>query len=98
MYAFVVMPEHVHLLFAPLWDANGERFGLAEIMSGIKGPSAHAINKLLKRRGHVWEEEYFDHALRKSETIEGKMKYIWENPVLAGLVASPADYPWLWVP
>ncbi len=96
MYAFVVMPEHVHLLFTPLWDKNGERFSLAEIMNGIKGASAHAINKLLRRKGPVWEEEFFDHLLRDGH-FAGKLQYVIDNPMYARLVDYPDDYPWLWV-
>jgi len=97
MYAFVVMPDHLHLLFYPLRDSAGARFSIAEIMSGIKGKTAHEINRLLHRHGQVWEEEYFDHSLRKKESIDAKAAYIAENPERAGLVTSYLDYPWLWV-
>jgi REP-associated tyrosine transposase len=40
LYGVVVMPDHVHLVLAPLADANGP-FGIAEIMQAIKGASAH---------------------------------------------------------
>ena len=96
MYAFV-MPDHLHLLFSPWLDKFGERISLPEIMSGIKGASAHKINKLLRRRGCVWEEEYWDHGLRKTESIDAKVEYIAMNPVVAGLVNSPSDYKWLWI-
>ncbi len=97
MYAFVVMPDHLHLLFFPLRDPSGARFALAEIMSGIKGPSAHRVNQLLDRHGRVWEEEYFDHFLRKKESIDAKVEYIAMNPVAARLVDSCSDYRWLWI-
>ena len=90
------MPDHVHLVFTPLRDAQGGTFGLAEIMNGIKGASAHGVNKLLQRRGHVWQNESFDHILRSDEGIEAKVDYICQNPVREGLVASESDYPWLW--
>ncbi len=97
LFAFVVMPNHVHILLVPGWTEKYQRYTLAEIMCGIKGASAHAINKLLVRRGAVWEEEYFDHVLRKSEPVESKVAYICENPQRAGLVTSYLDYRWLWV-
>ncbi len=97
VYAFVVMPDHLHMLFFPLRDASGARFSIAEIMSGIKGPSAHGVNRSLARHGRVWEEEYFDHWLRKNESIDAKVAYIAENPEIAGLVESYLDYPWLWI-
>jgi putative DNA methylase len=97
IFAFVVMPDHVHILLRPAWANREQRYTIAEIMSGIKGPSAHRINKLLGRRGAVWEEEYFDHVLRKSEDLDAKVAYICENPQRAGIVKSYLDYRWLWV-
>ncbi len=55
-------------------------------MNGIKGASAHSINKLLKRRGHVWQDESFDHILRSEEKMISKVEYICQNPVRKGLV------------
>ncbi|HUU96554.1 MAG TPA: hypothetical protein VM487_12505, partial [Phycisphaerae bacterium] len=85
-----------HLVFTPLEDRLGNPFGLAEIMSGIKGASAHSVNKLLGRKGHVWQDESFDHILRRNENIQEKVEYICLNPVRKGLVADENDYPWLW--
>jgi hypothetical protein len=69
---------------------------MAEIMQAIKGASAHRINKFLNRRGIVWQEESFDRALRKEEHVQEKLFYMLENPVRAGLVRNPLDYPWIW--
>ena len=51
MHAAVVMPDHVHLLLTPLADSDGNFYGLSEIMNGIKGASAHSVNRLLGREG-----------------------------------------------
>jgi REP element-mobilizing transposase RayT len=96
VHGIVVMPDHVHMIFTPLNDDLGNPFGLAEIMHGIKGASAHGINKTLNRRRHVWQREFFDHVLRSDESIHSKVQYICENPVRKGLVATVDDYPWLW--
>ena len=96
MHAFVVMPDHVHLLLSPLWDQKGERYSIAEIMAGIKGSSAHAINRELGRKGKVWETEYFDHVVRK-DNFGAKFQYVVFNPAAAGLVNDPYKYPWLWI-
>ncbi len=96
MHALVVMPDHVHLLFTPGHDSYGNPYGLAEIMSGIKGASAHSINKALKRKGRVWQDESFDHILRRNENLFEKGEYICQNPVRKGLVQDENDYPWLW--
>ncbi len=96
MHAFTVMPNHVHLLFTPLRKQNGDWYSLASIMSGIKGASAHRINKHLLRRGTVWQDESFDHVLRSNESFAAKVEYILLNPVRAGLVRHWNDYRWSW--
>jgi len=95
--AMVVMPEHVHMLFWTRRDKEGTPYSLPEIMQGIKGTSAHQINKLLNSKGPVWQPESFDYVLRKDEDIEENIKYIRLNPVRRGLVKSPSDYKWLWI-
>ena len=97
LFAAVVMPNHVHLLFTALRNKNGWTFSLVEIMQSLKGATAHRINKLLQRSGPVWEEESFDHVLRSDESLKEKREYIRQNPVRAGLVQKPEDYRWLWV-
>jgi hypothetical protein len=77
-------------------DANGDEFSLAEIMNGIKGSSAHTVNRLLKRRGRVWQPESFDRLLRSNESARSKAQYICGNPLRAGIAAIGADYPWRW--
>jgi len=96
VHGVVVMPDHVHMVFMPLTDEAGDFFGLAEIMSAIKGASAHCVNKLLRRRGHVWQDESLDHILRSNENVRNKVEYICDNPVRKGLVEAVEDYPWLW--
>jgi putative transposase len=89
------MPDHVHMVLAPKYNANGA-VSIAEIMQAIKGASAHKINRALGRRGKVWEEESFDRALRREESIGDKIEYILGNPVGAGLATNPLEYRWLW--
>ena len=94
----VVMPDHVHIIFVPLVnEAAQEIYSLAEITQGIKGASAHKINRMLKRTGTVWQDESFDRVLRSSEKLDEKVRYIAENPVRKGLVVSPSEYRWLWM-
>jgi REP-associated tyrosine transposase len=93
----VVMPDHVHMIFTPLVDNQAmEVCSLAKIMDAIKGASAHKVNKLLGRKGRVWQPESFDHVLRSSESLDAKVQYLLENPVRLGLVNEWTQYPWLW--
>jgi REP element-mobilizing transposase RayT len=95
LYGLVVMPDHVHLALVPTCGSQGP-VPMAETMQAIKGASAHRINNVLNRRGRVWQEESFDRALRKEEHVREKLFYMLENPVRAGLVRNPLDYPWIW--
>jgi REP element-mobilizing transposase RayT len=96
LHAAVVMPNHVHLIFTPLRDDLGESFTLAEIMSGIKGASAHSVNKLLGRNGSLWQDESFDRVLRSPGDLDNKLLYLMANPLRSGLAKLPDEYRWLW--
>jgi hypothetical protein len=71
-------------------------YSLAELMDAVKGASAHGINKMLGRKGRVWQTESFDHVLRSSENVDAKIAYVAENPVRRGLVKVSMDYRWVW--
>ena len=96
LFTAAVMPDHAHLILCALRRPDGWCWCLPEIMHAIKGPSAKSINKLLNRKGTVWQQESFDHVLRSDESLDQKVDYICNNPVRAGLASSPDQYPWLW--
>ncbi len=97
LYVAVVMPDHVHMILTPLIDERRHQiFSLIEIMRGIKGASARAINQKLERHGAVWQEESFDHVVRCSEGLDAKVDYILQNPVRKGLVDDWRKYSWAW--
>jgi REP element-mobilizing transposase RayT len=86
--AFVVMSNHVHIL---LWP----RALLWRITKSIKGYTARECNKLLGRSGEAfWQDESFDHAVRSEDEFYRIKRYIERNPVKAGLVESPEEWPW----
>jgi REP element-mobilizing transposase RayT len=86
--AYVVMPNHVHVLLEP-------RLPLARITRGVKGASARDANASLGRVGKpFWEDESFDHWVRNEAEFERIRAYIERNPVSAGLVERPEDWPW----
>ena len=85
---YVVMPNHVHLL---LWP----RLPMARVMGGIKGVTARNGNVLLGRTGMpFWADESFDHWVRDDVELRRIRIYIERNPVTAGLVQRPEDWPW----
>lgn len=89
LQAFVVMPDHLHIIMKPL---SGKT--LAQIMQGIKGSTAYHINKMLNRTGKFWQVENFDHLIRNAIGLGQKWEYIKENPVKAKLVENAEDYPY----
>ena len=95
--AFVVMPEHVHLVCWLRRRKNGDPYALVEIMQAIKSASAHKINRLLSSSGPVWQTESFDHIVRSDERLEEYIEYVCSNPVRRGLVSTASDYKWLWL-
>ena len=88
LLAWCVMPNHVHVVFSPLgtWD-------LSRILHSWKSFSSNQINKILARRGTLWERESFDHLIRSIEHCERFVEYIEGNPVAAGLCQEPAQWP-----
>src|SRR6184192_3551904 len=78
--AFVVMPNHVHVLVQP---KSG--YSLSKILHTWKSFSAHAINKALNREGEFWMEESHDRIVRDTESLGAYREYIAQNPSAAGL-------------
>ena len=86
MYAWCVMPNHVHALFRVL-----DGHALAEILHAWKSFSATRANRLLRRSGEFWQREYYDHLVRGEKEFYRIVNYIAENPNRAGL------RKWQWV-
>jgi carbamoylphosphate synthase large subunit/REP element-mobilizing transposase RayT len=78
--AFVVMPNHVHVLFQP---AKGQ--ALADILHSWKSFSAKAINRQLGRSGRVWQDESYDRIVRDWNELVRYRDYIARNPENAKL-------------
>jgi len=88
LQAFVVMPNHVHILITPGIE-------LAKITRRIKGKSARQANSILKRTGQAfWQDESFDHWIRSPREFGKVKEYIERNPVKAGLVSRPEEWPY----
>ncbi|HEX3146381.1 MAG TPA: transposase [Pyrinomonadaceae bacterium] len=87
--AWVVMPNHVHLLAAPL-----PNYSLSGIIHSIKSYTSQEANKLLARRGRFWFEDYFDRYVRNAQHFDNAVSYIESNPVRAGLCKAPWEWPW----
>ena len=85
---YVIMPDHVHLFVRG--DYN---FRLGPWIGALKQALAKAA-MLSRAKGQIWKEGFFDHLLRSDESYSQKWNYVRDNPVRAGLVKSPADWPY----
>jgi len=88
LYAWVIMPNHVHVMLGLL-----EGYQLPEVVKSWKGFTAREANKVLGRKGQFWHRDYFDRYIRNEEHYNSALHYIHMNPVKAGLVENPADWP-----
>jgi REP element-mobilizing transposase RayT len=85
--AYVIMPNHVHVLWTP-------QVPLSALLHKVKGPTALRANRLLGASGPFWQDEYFDRIIRNEQEHRRIRRYIEWNPVNAALVASPEDFLW----
>ena len=104
--AYVIMPEHVHLVIDPVKEME-----LGRVIGEIKSRSAREIVAKLrnddsailenlrtqkdgKDRIAFWKPRCYDHNCRSNDTVIEKITYCHNNPVKRGLVMSPDE--WLW--
>jgi RecG-like helicase/REP element-mobilizing transposase RayT len=102
LFAACVMPDHVHFLIQP-WpksrndDAGNAVFwSLKDLLHSVKSFSAHAINKLERTSGGVWEKERFDRYVRSDRDLVEKFHYISRNPWETGVAKQGEHYAWVW--
>ena len=87
LHAWVIMPNHVHLLVEPLNSCV-----LSDILQAIKSISAREANQLLVREGAFWQRESYDHLVRDEDDFNHALEYIEQNPVKANLVRQSCEY------
>ena len=75
LHAWCIMPNHVHTVYEPL-DNTLQR----TILSGWKSSTAHAINRLLNRKGRLWQVDSYNHIIRTEAEYYNQMQYVWNNP------------------
>jgi putative transposase len=85
--AYCLMPDHAHLLL----EGTNAASNLAALIKSAKQSSGQRFAARMKRP--LWEEGFHDHVLRPEENPKIFARYIIENPMRAGLVKSPLDYP-----
>jgi REP element-mobilizing transposase RayT len=86
LYAWCVMPNHVHALFCPTAPHT-----LKTILHSWKSFTSLQANRMLGRSGTLWMAEYYDHLIRDQPDFRWAWKYILDNPQKARL----ANWPWV---
>jgi len=81
--AYVLMPDHVHLIVSIAMDSK------VTVGSWVK-----AFKAVVAMREFKWQAGFFDHVLRSDESRSEKWEYIRQNPVRAGLVDDPEQWPY----
>jgi putative transposase len=84
--AYVIMPEHVHLLVS---EAKS-----GPLASAIQAIKQSVSRRLIGNRDHFWQERYYDFNVWSLPKQKEKVRYIHRNPVRRGLVDRPEE--WLW--
>ena len=79
-----LMPDHLHMIAQ--W--NHAR--------GMRHEVSHLKRWWSRHLGVVWQRDFFDHRLRSPKEFDEKSNYVRMNPVRAGLVVRPEDWPHTW--
>jgi len=86
VYAYVLMPEHIHLLVN-----EPPRILLAQFLKVVKQMTSR---RLRGSREKFWQDRYYDSNVHGERTGSAVIRYIHRNPVERGLVAKPEQWPW----
>lgn len=87
MHSWVIMPNHVHMLFTLKAEAN-----LDAVVRRLKSFTAKKCNEVLQRTGSFWLVNYFDRYIRNEQHFNDVIDYIDWNPVKAGLCEKPEEW------
>lgn len=85
LLAWVIMPNHVHVLIEP-------KIPLPGIVHSWKSFTAKAINRVLGLQGRLWQPDYYDRFIREDGHLHTVITYIEDNPVNAGLCRSAEEW------
>jgi putative transposase len=89
LIAYVVMPDHLHLVAWPRPPVTAGR-----VMKMIKGRFARRYQAERGQRGAFWQSRYHEEALQSDEALWAAVEYVHHNPVVAGLAENSIEYPW----
>ena len=89
IHAYVLMTNHVHLLLTPQLENS-----ISKMMQSIGRRYVQYFNFRQKRSGTLWEGRYKSTLIDSERYLLTCYRYIEMNPVRAGMVSKPGEYPW----
>ncbi len=89
LHAYALMTNHVHLLVTPRMPRS-----IARMLQSVGARYVRRVNRARDRRGTLWEGRYRACFVADDRHVLAACRYIDLNPVRAGMVRHPADYPW----
>ena len=89
VHSYVLMPNHVHLLVTPSTDD-----GVSRLIQTLSSYYVRYINQTHNRTGSLWEGRYKSSLVDSDNYFLLVSRYIELNPVRAGMVDHPSEYPW----
>ncbi len=89
IHAYVLMTNHVHLLLNP-----GATTAISKVLQSVGRRYVQYINYTYRRTGTLWEGRFKAALIDSEQYLLTCYRYIELNPVRAGMVAHPSDYPW----
>jgi REP-associated tyrosine transposase len=89
LHEFVLMPDHLHVLVTPRTNNS-----LEKVMQFVKGGSSFRIHQQRGQKMQIWHAGFHDWTIRDAADWDSKAQYIRLNPVKAGLVERPEDWPY----
>lgn len=87
-HAYCLMPNHYHLVVASL------RTELSRGMHRLNFLYAQGFNDRYERVGHLFQNRFGARLIEDEEYLGAACRYVWENPVRAGLCPSAEAWPW----
>jgi REP element-mobilizing transposase RayT len=84
---YVLMPDHLHFFCSPGTSPP------ESLTAWMRFWKSHAAQRWPDGTRSVWQRDFWDTQLRSGESYAAKWQYVRENPVRAGLVEHPDDWP-----
>ena len=89
IHAYVLMTNHVHLLVS-----SSAADGVGALMKALGQRYVQYVNRTYRRSGTLWEGRFRSCLTQEEQYLLACQRYIELNPVRAGMVEHPAEYPW----